>query len=53
MPFIYKALGSISRTIPSKNKHTAMPGMAAHTFNPSTEEAEADTSLSSRTAWAI
>jgi hypothetical protein len=31
--------------------HPAEPGVVAHTFNPSTREAEAGGSLSSRPAW--
>jgi hypothetical protein len=38
----------MKRNAPEKKKK---PGMVAHTFNPSTREAEAGRFLSSRTAW--
>jgi hypothetical protein len=36
---------------PKQNKNLILPGVVAHTFNPSTWEAEAGGFLSSRPAW--
>ena len=45
-------ISGIKGVVTSEQDPTQLrPGMVAHNFNPSTQEAETETSLSSRTAW--